>query len=32
MITASFRATAILAFFRLLRLASLTPQALIDVH
>ena len=30
--TASFRATAILAFLRLLRLASLRPQARIEVH
>jgi hypothetical protein len=32
MTTASLRATAILAFFSVLRLAILTPYALIDVH
>lgn len=32
MTTASLRATAILAFFRVLRFAIHAPQALIDVH
>ena len=32
MTTASLRATAILAFFSVLRLAIRTPHALIDVH